>query len=148
MIVLGLAWSTLTLLILGLGCFALQVFTFRSKRPGWSTVGLFDLFWVGLATLLGIAQLTSLVFPLDGRVLLGVGAVSVIGLIPCARAPSGPFALDRLRPGWRRRFILFLGLFLPVAVLAAARLANTAPTLSYDTGLYHYSAVSLSLIHI
>jgi len=123
------SWTVLIAIFVGIGLGIQRAFRLREI----TTRRVLVAFWMGLVFVVGFLQLWHLFLPIALPALACVAVLGAAGL-----AWNGPTTAAYLRRGWARRKAAVI----PIAILAVW-LANRAvqPCTTYDTGLYHTSAV-------
>ncbi len=142
MIFIVLSWLCLFTILLGLGSLLSVVWGRITRCEVGRQLGLFRLPWLGLAAMLAIVQILSLLTPINGSVLIAMIVLGLLGL-PTARAIARARSVPPAEPETLGRgpLLLFLAALLVVILVGAANLATSASTVAYDTDLYHASWV-------
>ena len=143
MIFVFLSWLAMFVMISSTGALAVRGLASYTRALALQQLDLFQVFWIGCAVVIALAQLFSLFMPLNSLVLILWVSASLLGMPTFIQylARIDAYGLARRRfAGWSRIVIFIL-----LAALAAYCGSNGVSTQSwsraYDTDLYHFSTI-------
>ena len=138
MIPLLTSWTAIVLLACGIGALCWRGLARALGPIDPDNPDVFRLFWTGVAATIAVAQVWSLVLPLDAAALALWGVAGAAGLPFLVRRRSGRVGTP---PPSRLRLVLFAVAALLVVYVGAAGLATPHWSRAYDTDLYHFNSI-------